>query len=422
MSSDLPQHFCVVPFVHFSCKPDGSPRVCCFSQNSYVLNDDGKRSHLSTQSIDEIWHSKWMNSFREKMFSQAIPPECRFCHNEEAAGKTSKRQSENRKYLENSKEIISNAKNHNGKINSPPIYFDLRLGNLCNLKCRTCNPLFSSAWAREVEAHPTNAVLQSYQSTLDQARLSESWHKSPDFWEQFHSIAGSIEEIYLTGGEPMLIKEHFSLLKFFTENDYAKNIYLRYNTNLTLLPEEFLKLAPSFKKISLSCSIDALREKNDWLRSPSKWSVIEENFNKTLLLPENVNIDINCTVSIFNVFYFDELFLFFKDIAHRTGRKVEVFPDILHEPEFMQLHLLPDGLKTQAKEKLMSLLGRSDLNSSEKKNISSLVKLLEVQNTNQADLLNQLKDHIVALDKIRNEKFEMVFPELQVFDINTLGL
>lgn len=412
MSSELPQHFCVVPFVHFSCKPDGSPRVCCFSQNSYVLNDDGKRSHLSAQSINEIWHSKWMNSFRKKMLSDIPPPECKFCHNEEAAGKTSKRQSENRKYLETSQEIISCAKNQDGKINSPPIYFDLRLGNLCNLKCRTCNPLFSSAWAKEVEAHPTNAVLQSYQSTLDQARLSESWHKSPAFWEQFHSIAGSIEEIYLTGGEPMLIKEHFSLLKFFKENDYAKNIYLRYNTNLTLLPEEFLKLAPSFKKISLSCSIDALKEKNDWLRSPSKWSVIEENFNKTLLLPKNVNIDINCTVSIFNVLHFDELFLFFANISKDTGRKVEVYPDILHEPEFMQLHLLPDGLKIKAKDKLSALLELNDLSSSAKKNILSLIKLLDVQNPDQNTLLDHLKNHIVALDKIRNEKFDVIFPEL----------
>lgn len=412
MSLDLPHHFCVVPFVHFSCKPDGSPRVCCFSQNSYVLNDDGKRSHLSHQSIDEIWHSKWMNTFREKMLSQAVPPECQFCHNEEAAGKTSKRQSENRKYLETSKEIISCAKNKNGKIDSSPVYFDLRLGNLCNLKCRTCNPLFSSAWAREVEAHPTNAVLKTYQSTLDQARLSESWHKSPDFWNQFHSIAGSIEEIYLTGGEPMLIKEHFALLVFFKENDYAKNIYLRYNTNLTLLPDEFLQLAPSFKKISLSCSIDGLKDKNDWLRSPSKWPVIEENFNKTLKLPANVSIDINCTVSIFNVLYFDELFLYFKNIARETGRMVEVFPDILHEPEFMPLHLLPSNLKIQAQDRLLKLLERSDLTTTERKNISSLSRLLNVQNDNQEELLQQLKNHIVALDNIRNEKFELVFPEL----------
>lgn len=412
MSMDLTQHFCVVPFVHFSCKPDGSPRVCCFSQNSYVLNDDGKRSHLTHQSIDEIWHSKWMNSFREKMFFNEAPSECKFCHNEEAAGKTSKRQSENRKYLETSQEIIACAKKQNGKINSPPVYFDLRLGNLCNLKCRTCNPLFSSAWAREVEAHPTNAILQSYQSTLDQARQSESWHKSPDFWNQFHSIAGSIEEIYLTGGEPMLIKEHFALLKFFKENDYAKNIYLRYNTNLTLLPDEFLQLAPNFKKISLSCSIDGLREKNDWLRSPSKWSMIEENFNKTLLLPSNVNIDINCTVSIFNVLYFDELFLYFKNIAKESGRMIEVFPDILHEPLFMPLHLLPSDLKLVAQDRLLGLLERSDLTNSERKNILSLNRMLNVQNAHQADLLNQLKNHIVALDKIRQEKFELVFPEL----------
>lgn len=418
MSSELPKHFCVVPFVHFSCKPDGSPRVCCFSQNSYVLKDDGKRSHLSHQSIDEIWHSKWMNSFREKMFSESIPQECRYCHDEEAAGKTSKRQSENRKYLENSKEIVDYAKNNCGKIESPPVYFDLRLGNLCNLKCRTCNPLFSSAWAREVEAHPTNTVLQTYQSTLDQARLSESWHKSPEFWNQFNSIAGSIEEIYLTGGEPMLIKEHFSLLKFFKEQDYAKNIHLRYNTNLTILPEEFLQLAPSFKKISLSCSIDALKDKNDWLRSPSKWSVIEENFNKTLRLPKNVEIDINCTVSIFNIFYFDELFLFFKNIAKETGRKVEVYPDILHEPLFMPLHLLPIGLKSKASHKLTTLLLRSDLSSSERKNVLSLIKLLDVQGANQVDLLNQLKNHIVALDKIRNEKFEIVFPEIAELKTN----
>ena len=412
MDSKLPSHFCIVPFVHFSCKPDGSPRVCSFSQNSYVLNDNGDKYQLGTQSIDEIWHSKWMDSFRQRMLSGDFPNECQFCAREESAGKSSKRLSENRKYLESSQEVISCAKKQNGKINSPPIYFDLRLGNLCNLKCRTCNPLFSSSWAKEVEMYPESTVLQRYQSSLDQARASASWHKNPDFWNQFHSIAGSIEEIYLTGGEPMLIKEHFALLKFFTENNYAKNIFLRYNTNLTLLPDDFLKYAPSFKKISFSCSIDALGEKNDWLRTPSKWSLIEENFQKALQLPETVHIDINCTVSVFNIFYFDELFLYFKNLSRETKRHFEVFPDILHEPDFMQLQLLPIDLKKEVQLKLQNLLEVEDLTQSEKKNIISLKRLIDVEHENQVDLGIQLKKHINELDTIRQENFKKIFPAL----------
>lgn len=412
MTSKLPEHFCSVPFALFSSKPDGSIRLCNYSQTAYVLNEEGQRYNLSENTIDEVWHSKWMNRFREKMLSQNVPAECQVCHKEEACGKTSKRFIENKKYLEKSQDSISYAEKNHGKVETFPVHFDLRLGNLCNLKCRTCNPLFSSTWAKEVESYPDSVVLQAYQGSLDRARTNKSWHKDPAVWAKFHDIAGSIEEIYLTGGEPMMIKEHYSLLKFLTENDYAKNITIRYSTNLTMLPDEFLQYAPSFKKISMSCSIDAYGLRNDWLRSPSKWAKIEENFMKALMLPDSVYLDINATLSIFNVYYFDELFLYFKKLSKESGRNFHVFTDILYEPDFMQMKLLPDHLKEKTRHKLKALLKFEDLTLGERKNIFSILNSLDEVDENVDQRRVELRQHILELDKIRNEDFVSVFPEL----------
>lgn len=416
MKSPKPDHFCVIPFVHFSCKPDGRARVCCFSKESYVLNKDGQPSYLGKTPINEIWNSEWMNSFRQRTLGPTPLKECQHCYTEEAAGKQSKRLRETKKYEARAAEAVAYAMENEGRIEPfRPIYFDLRLGNLCNLKCRSCNPLFSSAWAREVENNPESKAHQKYQDLLNESYRSESWYKNPDFWEQFKEIADTVEEIYLTGGEPMLIKEHFTLLKYFVEQGHAAKIQLRYNTNVTLLPSEFLALAPEFKEVVLSCSIDALEEKNDWLRFPSKWKVISTNFDRILQLPANVRVDINCTVSVFNILYFDELVRHFKKISQISGRKFEVSADILHEPHFMRLELLPLEQKKLAQERLRALeMKVTNLTDLETRTLKALIKMLDKIDADEKNQLKELSLHINSLDKIRNENFNLIFPEISM--------
>src|SRR5262249_15682749 len=154
-------------------------------------------------------------------------------------------------------------------------------------------------------------------------------------------IAPHLEQIYISGGEPMLIEAHFALLEHLVEIGQAPHVKLAYNTNLTVLPERFCKVAPFFKQIELSCSVDGVGAQNEWIRSQSQWVIVLGNLKAACALPKNVEISINCCLSIFNVFYFDEIFRYMKNLSLSLGRELPVFPDILHEPRFMRAELLP---------------------------------------------------------------------------------
>ena len=97
-------------------------------------------------------------------------------------------------------------------------------------------------------------------------------------WTNLFSIADTVEEIYLTGGEPTIIKQQHKLLDYFIENKIAKNIKLKYNTNLTNVRKHLISRWKNFQKVQLNCSIDAVGDLNKYIRYPSDWKKIVDLF------------------------------------------------------------------------------------------------------------------------------------------------
>ena len=120
------------------------------------------------------------------------------------------------------------------------------------------------------------------------------WPEIEKTWQNLFSIAHTVEEIYLTGGEPTIIKEQHRLLDYFIEKGTAKNIRLKYNTNLTNVPKHLLDKWSKFKRVQLNCSIDATGKLDRYIRYPSNWETIERNF-KTIRELSNANIAVSYT-------------------------------------------------------------------------------------------------------------------------------
>ena len=199
---------CVVPFVHLSTKPSGKVRLCCFSQD-YVKDNNGKVLHLGKESFSNIWNSPFMSNVRMRMLRGEKLEGCKNCWNEEAVGKQSKRNKENKRYLNKYKDRILSAEKQNGYISQKPVYLDLRLGNHCNLKCRTCNPLFSSLWDKELTQHENEKEEIYNTSLLTEITPSiNDWYQTKTMLDTIKEMSSDLERVYLSGGEPFLIKEH----------------------------------------------------------------------------------------------------------------------------------------------------------------------------------------------------------------------
>ena len=136
--------FCVMPWNSIATNASGNYRVCCNSTpgKNFVLGKDGKAIKISKVKPSEIWNSDTYKTLRKQMLDGVQPDMCERCFKEEATGIKSARQNWNDKWYNKDKEYTVES--------SLDIeYVDLRLGNLCNLKCRMCNPYSSNQWVDE---------------------------------------------------------------------------------------------------------------------------------------------------------------------------------------------------------------------------------------------------------------------------------
>lgn len=331
--------FCALPWMHLATNASGNLRVCCNSTpgKNFILKDDNKPYKIWRDDLHDAWNSETYKTIRKQLLNDERPEMCERCFREEDAGLKSARQSYNEKWhdLEHDYKIETE---FNIK------YVDLRLGNLCNLKCRMCNPYASNQWVDEWH------LISETLSESEYARLKNmDWPENEKTWENLFGIAHSIDMLYLTGGEPTVIKQQHKILDYLIENDYAKNIRLKYNTNLTNIPKHLLDKWKEFKTVILNCSIDATGKLDRYIRYPSNWEKIVENF-ETIAKLNNTHIEIHCTVQMYNILKLNE----FIDWAEPYGYRI--YFNILNHPSELNIRVLPSKLKKLAEERLQPYL------------------------------------------------------------------
>lgn len=341
--------FCVLPFMHAAVNPGGSFRVCCNSnpKNNKVLKDDGsgKEYKIFRDSIDDVWNSNWYKNIRSQFLKGERPETCQRCFREEDAGIRSPRAGYNEKWFKDDVQLAE-------EIEVDVRYVDLRLGNLCNLKCRMCNPWSSSMWVKDwnqvvgtAELTPPNPLTEQEIEYMDTMR---EWPDRKKTGLNFIDIADTVQEIYLTGGEPTLAVSQYKLFDYCIENNLASGIKLKYNTNLTNVPQKMVDYWKHFKSVQLNCSIDATGARDRYIRYPSTWTKIVEIFDR-LNAMNNVSIQVHCTVQALNMVAMSELFEW---LSTRIEPE-QIYLNILNHPESMNIRVLPAALKQQAELNLI---------------------------------------------------------------------
>ena len=203
-------------------------------------------------------------------------------------------------------------------------FVDIRNTNVCNFKCRTCGPQSSHLWATEL----------GKSIPIKHFSLSDYKH---------HIVNDSVQEIYYTGGEPLINPEHWELLEELTVTGMSKNITLQYSSNMSVLKfkdKDIFDVWKNFKSVKIMASIDAIGEKFDHIRSGGTWAVANENIQA--LRKHNVKLSIAATVSILNLWFLEELLIFFND------QNISVELTNLYYPDYLSLTVIPDELRTLA--------------------------------------------------------------------------
>lgn len=376
--------FCVLPWMHLATNASGNLRVCCNSTpgKNFIKKPDGSPYKLQKDDLQEAWNSEVYTTIRNQMLSGERPEMCQRCFREEDAGLKSARIAWNDKWTRDQEYTVT-----------PKFdirYVDLRLGNLCNLKCRMCNPYASNMWVKEWD------LVSDALSDAEYERLSNmTWPEMEKTWENLFSIADTVEEIYLTGGEPTIIKEQHKLLDYFINRGTANKIRLKYNTNLTNVPQHLIEKWKQFKRVQLNCSIDAVGALDRYIRYPSNWGKIEENFENIRTL-DNANIEIHCTVQMYNILRLHELIDWAEPYKHK------IYFNILNHPEYLNIRVLPKALKEKV-TKTLSTYTHLD-------RVQGVIDYMNSEDWN--DKIQEFYNYTTALDNSRNESLASIVPEL----------
>ena len=335
--------FCVLPWVSLETSPIGTVRPCCLAEHE-LRDDTGEKFNLATAKFTTIQNSRDMQRLREQFLAGEQPETCRKCWREERSGRTSKRMHtlDRLKHMIPDQEWTPDAK--------PLMFLDLKLGNICNLKCRICGSWSSSQFATEELANlaPDEDRKTSFHYTMLRAG---AWpRENPVFWQELAQVADQIQYIEFTGGEPFMIEEHFDLLRSLVSAGLAANIEIHYNTNGTQFPVDAESIWQSFKTVEIAFSIDDVGDRFEYQRTNAVWAQVEENIQRFRELRnqhKNIQLQVCSTVNVFNVCYLEEL-------SHWIEQQHfdYVYWNMMHEAYYFSISTLPEAAKRVVTQRL----------------------------------------------------------------------
>ena len=438
--------FCVLPWIHIATRPNGDARLCCGSNASgadtgdytigLVKTENGFPANFGKDTPISAFNNEYMQDVRKTMLESKIPASCTKCFEEESKGVVSKRLWEmyewNRNGLDFSK-LISDT-DETGKV--PPIirYLDLRLGNTCNLKCVMCSPHDSSRWLQDYDklVKKTKNLDVINQIGFDKKKFNNVWYEKNEFWDDIFDQIPNITQIYFAGGEPLMIKEHRKFLDEIIKRGYSKQISLRYNSNGILVNTDIINIWAQFKQVKYAFSIDAISDKNHYIRYPASWKDIERSLWLMDSSPENVHCSIACAVQIFNIKHIIDFAKWkllqgykkinkFKLDEYESGGGI-INLHLIYIPTFLSARILPKKDKEEIlhqfndfKKWLWDNYRQDDNfwkdNPYGWKRWEGILKF--IMSEDHSHLLPVFKEYVNNLDSIRNTNSKNIFPELE---------
>jgi len=424
---------CPLPWIHIATRPNGDVRLCCTAnasgageedvKDAGLVKQDGRIMNLQQDTIAEVWNSDYMKTIRLQMLAGEAPVSCTKCFEEESKGIVSKRQWETQVWNEriDVADIVSKtAIDGSLPVNIP--YFDLRLGNMCQLKCIMCSPHDSSAWIKEWKAqYPKYKTVELKQDQSWNIDFDYTWYKKGTFLQDMRSNAYNIRELYFAGGEPLLIPEHYKILEFMVETGAAKLCVLRYNSNGLELPEKLFELWTHFKQVKFNFSVDAFGERNDYIRYPSKWKTVVSNLKRLDDTPSNIVVNMACAVQLLNVLTITELVhwkesMNFKKVSLPPYGAGLIGTHLVYLPSYLNVRVLPKYLKDNVKKSVEYFCSRRitddefTLNPYGLKRWNGLIQYM--MSKDWSHKIPTLLDYLEVTDKRRGTDFRKTFPEV----------
>lgn len=410
-TTEFRKTICPVPWMHLAFEPSGRVIPCCLT-SPY---DEATVGNLDTQSIEEIWNSDRLKTIRKEMIEGKEPKICSKCFDREKITGESGRLYHIRDFPNVLKEIPIITE-PDGTCNDMKLrYWDFRFSNLCNFKCRSCGPAYSSSWVPD-------AKKMLWISEQDKVWNIENVDEKTNF-DFLKEQVQYVEKVYFAGGEPLLMDEHWQILDLLAENNRF-DVKINYNTNCSVLTYNKKSALDYWKKwenckIEVWPSLDEIDERAELIRSGTVWPKIEANL-KELIKLDNIIVRPGLTIGAWNCFRLPEIITRLVDLGVIKSKKEfgyhydNFFINMLLEPAYYNVSILPTEFKQKTVKKLEAFI--QDFNTKYDANITDrfthiIHELKTVQfNKENAERFVEITNR---LDFFRQENTWETIPELK---------
>ena len=285
--------FCMAPWTHTYLSPQTERRMCCASREpaqsfKQYIDTGNDAKEYKPLTLKEHWNSDHMRSVRLRMMAGEELSECEVCDHK-LLNTNVYRSYWNQLFRDRVDEAYDSTDN-TGATTMQTISFDYRFNNLCNFKCRMCGDMLSSSWEAESRKNKT------------WSKESQPWMASPlreqiikfqdtqvvqEFVEAVETKR--IKEIYWCGGEPLMWDMHWKAMQRIIDLGFAKEVYVRYNTNLSRTSFKGTKLfdlLPEFQDWQICSSLDGTGEVGEYIRDGLNYEQWLRNFKEGMAVAQ----------------------------------------------------------------------------------------------------------------------------------------
>jgi sulfatase maturation enzyme AslB (radical SAM superfamily) len=278
-------------------------------------------------------------------------------------------------------------------------FIDFRSQNICNFKCRSCNPTFSHGIAKETHDYPK---LQEFfhntptSKTVSVTDLNIGW---------IMDNLGSLKRIMFTGGEPTVIPGVRDLIGKIKQKH--KDIMVMITSNASFKDDFWFEITQELVNLHWTVSVDAVGPAAEIVRYGSDWPVIERNVS--WLAQHATSLDINSVVSNLSVFGLKHLLEFGRRMQYRSispsgrhgdrGCRHQFF--VCQRPYWLAADNWPEDFKKKLLPYLESCL-RLDLDDEQQNMVLGLIQQIELSEFDPL-LWQRTQSYNQLLDRIRRQ-------------------
>ena len=370
----LDKNFCVIPWTGFEVEPNGNVKNCIISKE--VIGN------IKENSIEEIVGRN--SKLRQEMIEGKFPKNCEGCYLQEQHRNKDFDSISSRLYYAKeiaphiSKGLLESADNF--KLH----HVDVRWSNKCNFACVYCGSLYSSKWATELGE-----------------KVSKDQNSKDRLKKYLYSNIKSLRNIYLAGGEPMLMKENKEFLELLLKEN--PDVHIRVNTNLSKTKTGVFDLLCQFKHVHWTISVESMEEEFEYIRFHGVWQEFLDNIK--IIEKNNHKISFNMLYFLLNYKSIFNTIDFFKSLGFHNNSFV-LGP--LYTPIALNILNLPNKVLNECKQLFQKQIDEKPgfLLQNSYENVLSYLT-----DTSFHANINSTKQELQRMDKRRNVDSSKIFQQ-----------